>query len=207
MSNEKVEFELGFIDSPDAGRQLQALADQVEKTQQKMSASVKAFSDDMQASVKQMATASSQVSTGSSKSGGFIENAKALSDAAMKNFQATLDKYKMNQKMMRDISEVTNKEIIEIHKKSVESMSRTWQSSIDSHKAASEQLTAITESAGRNFENTLDKSNAKAMSLKSTFGTLASESLNAAEGVARLGRGVTLFAGEALTTWRRFSVR
>ena len=198
MSNEKVEFELGFVDSPDSGRQLQALADQVEKTQQKMSASVKAFADDMQNSVKQITTAASGAnsggsggSSGPSATGLAKKEAEELTKYNTRRVKEALD----TSRKLYDIQRRTSQDSIKFTTDTIDSINRMWGNSVAARRDSDRQLATITETSSRRSTQALESQARGVNELKESFLALASTSVDAASSMARLGRGVALFSG------------
>ena len=199
MSNEKVEFELGFVDSPDSGRQLQALAEQVEKTQQRMSASVKAFSDDMQNSVRQIATAASHADgaggSGGSSGPSVVSVAKADADESAKHNKRRVDDAIETGRKLVELGRRGAQGALALTKDTADQISRAWGDAVTARRAADTQLAAITESSGRRSEQALRSQAQNVNELRDSFSDLAGQSVNAASAMARLGRGVALFSG------------
>jgi hypothetical protein len=197
MSNEKVEFELGFVDSPDSGRQLQALADQVEKTQQRMSASVQAFATDMQASVREITTAASQ--SASPSGGGSGPSAVSI---AKKEAEESV---KHNKVKLKDVEDTA--------RKSMEAIDRQYQSQLTGMKKLFEQqrtiigemyqrqkdydrqVSQLSERRHSRERDTHHRAAQDARSYSSALKDLGSASLDAGSSMAKFARGVALFSG------------
>ena len=199
MSNEKVEFELGFVDSPDSGRQLAALAEQVEKTQQRMSASVKAFSSDMQNSVRDITTAASQATSGGGAGGSSgpspVSIAKREAAETEKQNRLKLKNVEETGRKIYDMGRRGAEAAVSQAKQVTESVGRIWEEAVSSRSSAEQQLTSITEASGRRNEQSLRSQRERVNELRESFMGLAGTSVDAAAAMSRVGRGLALFSG------------